>query len=288
MKVTNGVQTVLKLRYAGPAVESGLMDVYQASANMIAFSEFTVAAAKAAFGEQIEAKAEVSGFGRGSFVTDLVFNFTGPIATIFSGVAPDHLFVTLKEAIDVWKHLKGKPPKEVVQTNNQTVNVTNNDGQIIQVQTQSLTLVFNEKASEAVKQFIHDPLSKDGIDSVEISTEKNPIASAKQSDGYCFVPVNPSEAVTDTTIQMALVIEAPVFKDGNKWRFSDGQNSFHADILDREFMARVDSGELFGKGDILTVDLRITQERSGMKISTERAVMRVLDHRRGQQQTKLF
>lgn len=282
------MQTSLKLRYAGPEVDSGLMDVYQASANMIAFSEFTVAAAKSAFGEKIEAKAEVSGFGRGSFITDLVFNFTGPIATIFSSVSPDHLITILKEAIDLWKHLKGAPPKQVEQKNNQTVMVTNNDGHIIQVQTQSLNLVLNEKASEAVKQFIHDPLLKGGIDSVEIGSEKRIIAEVKQNEGYCFVPVRPSEAVTDTTIQMALVIEAPVFKDGNKWRFSDGQNSFHADILDKEFLAKVDGGELFGKGDILMVELRITQERSGMKISTERAVMRVVDHRRGQEQHKLL
>ncbi len=39
---------------SGPAVDDGLMDVYQASTNMIAFSEFMVAAVKAVYGEEAE------------------------------------------------------------------------------------------------------------------------------------------------------------------------------------------------------------------------------------------
>lgn len=78
------MQTRLSLRYTGPAVDAGMMDVYEAAANMVAFSEFIVAAAKVTFGEKAEARAEVAGLGRGSFVTDLVISFGGPLATLFS------------------------------------------------------------------------------------------------------------------------------------------------------------------------------------------------------------
>ena len=47
---------------------------------------------------------------------------------------------------------------------NNTIAVTNNNGQIIQVQNQTINLVFNEKAAEAVKQFVQYPLSRAGID----------------------------------------------------------------------------------------------------------------------------
>lgn len=282
------METSLRLKYSGPAVDSGAMDVYQVSANMIAFSDFMVVAAKISFGEQIEARAEVAGFGRGSFITHLIFNFAGEAATIFAALTVDQLLTIVNEAFEIWKHLKGEPPKSVEQVNSQAVKVTNNNGQIIQVQTQSLNLVFNEKASEAVKQFVREQLAKDGIDSIEIETEKKDvIATATQSDAYSFQPVRPIEAITDTTIQMTLIVEAPVFKDGNKWRLSDGQSSFFADIVDIDFLSRVDSGELFGKGDLMRVDLRITQERAGIKISTERTVLKVHEHRRGQEQYKL-
>ena len=284
------MQTRLRLRYAGPAVEAGLMDVYEASANMIAFSEFVVVAAKSTFGEQIDARAQVAGIGRGSFVTELVFNVMGPGLTIFAATPPELLIKILKEAIDIWKHLKGSPPARIEHVQQeQTVKVTNNNGDVIQVQTQSLTLVINEKASECVERFIRKPLTVEGIDAVEIASEKDdPIASIASKEAYCFIPVAPSETVTDVTMKMSLVIEAPVFKEDNKWRFYDGSNTIYAAIDDKVFLARVDAGERFGKGDILVVDLRITQQRSGLKISAERIVVKVLEHRHGPEQSKLF
>lgn len=66
------MKTRVSLRYLGPALDDGRMDVYEASKNMIAFSEFMVAAVKTTYGESAEAKAEVAGFEHGSFVTDLV------------------------------------------------------------------------------------------------------------------------------------------------------------------------------------------------------------------------
>lgn len=282
------METKLSLKYNGPSVDDGLMDVYQASANMIAFSEFMVIAARTTFGEKITVKADVAGFGSGSFLTDLVFNFAGQAAPIFALFTTQELLNIINEAFDLWKHLKGEPPKEIKTENHQTVKVTNNNGQIIQVKTQTINLVFNEKAAEAVKAFIQNPLSVDGIDSIEIGAEGKIVAQVREGDGHCFGLVRPSESITDTTIQMTLIIEAPVFKDGNKWRFSDGQNSFYADILDLDFLSGVDNGEPFAKGDLLRVDLRITQERAGIKITTERAVIKVHEHKTGQKQFPLI
>lgn len=282
------MESHLSLKYSGPSVDAGLMDVYQASANMIAFSEFMVVAAKSAFGEQIVAKAEVAGFGRGSFLTNLVFNFVGYAAPIFTAFTPEELLKITNEAFELWKHLKGSPPKGMASMENNTIAVTNNNGQIIQVQNQTINLVFNEKAAEAVKQFVQDPLSRGGIDSLEIGSDNGFVAQVRQDEAYCFGAVSPSESITDATIPMTLIIEAPVFKDGNKWRFSDGQNSFYANILDLEFLSSVDKGEQFGKGDFLRVDLRITQDRSGIKINTERAVIKVHEHKRAHQQQLLI
>jgi len=281
----------LSLRYQGPAVESGEMDVYEAATNMVAFSDFMVASAKEAYGESAFVKANVIGIGKGSFVTDLAINVLGPAATIFSTISPDKFIDLLKEAFDLWKFLKGKPPTKVVNVSDkgQQIEVVNNNGQITQVHADSLNIVFNEKATDAVERFIRSPLSREGIDSVEIADkDKKVIGQVKQGESKFFVSVRPEEKITESEIEMALIVEAPVFKDELKWRFSDGQNSFLADIDDREFLARVDQGELFGKGDILLVKLRITQMRSGAKISAQRSVVKVLDHKHGQEQKNLF
>lgn len=281
------MQTQLSLTYSGPAVESGQMDVYQASANMIAFSEFVVAAAKTVYGEQTNARAEVAGFARGSFVTDLIFHLAGPAATIFSSVSVESLTHVIKQAFALWKHLRGQPPAHIEHTD-QNVSVTNSQGEVLLVQIQTLNLTFNEKAADAVGQFVRTAVSKEGVDSVHIGIEGGTLAEARQDEAAYFLPVRPSETVTDAVIKMSLIIEAAVFKEGNKWRFWDGANSIYADIQDQLFLARVDAGERFGKGDILVAEVRFIQERSGFKIATERIVEKVLEHRFANEQMGLF
>lgn len=272
------METKIALRYTGPAVDTGLMDVYEASANMIAFSEFVVLSAKSAFGESITARAEVAGFGRGSFITDLVFNVGLASAGIFSAHSPDQIWSLVKEAFTLWKHLKGSPPSKV-EHGGQHVKVTNNNGEIIQVMTQSFTLVMSEKGSESVGRFVQKALEKPGMDAIEISSGAETIDRVTQAESAYFIPVALAETITDTIVKMGLMLEAPVFKDGNKWRFSDGQQSFYADIEDKEFLARVNAGERFGKGDVLYADVRINQQMSGMKISAERSLVKVHEHK---------
>ena len=272
------METRIALSYTGPAVDSGLMDVYEASANMIAFSEFVVVAAKFAFGQSTEARAEVAGFGKGSFVTDLVFNVGGTSATIFTAISPEHLWEFVKDAFALWKHLKGAPPSHV-EDNSQWAEVTNNSGQVLQVRTEALTIVLSEKGGEAVAQFVKRALEKPGMDSIAITSATEEIGNVTQDEAKYFGLVTPSENITDVVVRMGLVIEAPVFKDGNKWRFSDGQQSFYADIEDAEFLAKVNAGARFGKGDVLYADVRINQEQTGMKLTASRTIVTVHDHK---------
>ena len=281
------MKTSLSLRYSGPAVDDGLMDVYQAATNMIAFSEFMVTAVKIVYGNTAEAKTEVAGFGRGSFITDLVLNVGGPAASIFTALSPQELVKVIKGAFELWKHLKGSPPAAVIQSG-QTVTVTNNTGQIIQVQTESLNLVFSEKGPEAVGRFVRDAIGQDGVDSVEIKADHSPLVTVSQADAAYFVPVAQETPVSENTVRMALVLVAPVFQDNNKWRFNDGASSFAAAIEDEAFIARVDNGERFGKGDVLTVDMRITQTRTAGKIDVQRVIQKVHEHREASQQPPLL
>lgn len=263
------------------------MDVYQASANMIAFSEFMVAAVKASYGEAAEAKANVAGFGKGSFITNLMFSVAGPAASIFSAFTPEHLATVLKEAFALWKHLQGTPPASITQSG-QTATVTNNAGNIIQVQTDTLNLVFSEKGADAVGRFVKDALSQTGITGIEISGEDQRLAEVSSEEAACFVPVAKEALVSENVVTMALILVAAVFQDGNKWRFSDGASSFAVTIEDEAFLARVNDGERFGKGDVLTVELRIVQTRTGSKISVDRAIQRVVEHREAGRQQSLL
>jgi hypothetical protein len=223
------VETRIALRYTGPAVESGVMDVYEASANMIAFSDYVVLLSKSTFGEKVETRACVAGFGRGSFVTDIVFHVAGVSSAIFAAtpnVDPKMLWFVLKETFALWKHLKGSPPTNVEESGS-TITVTNNDGQIINVSHSTVNVVFSDKGAENVRRFIKEALDREGMDFVEIADSTRDMERISQAEAKYFVSVTPSEMLTDATVKMVLHLESPVFKDGNKWRFFDGQQSFY-------------------------------------------------------------
>jgi len=272
------MKTSLSLRYLGPAVDDGLMDVYQASTNMIAFSEFMVAAVKAVYGEEAEAQAEVAGFGRGSFVTEIVFKVGGPLASLFAAFSPGELLKVIEGAFDLWKHLKGQPPATVEHAG-QTATVTNNTGQLLQVRAESLNLVMSDKGARAVARFVRDAIGHEGVDALEVNADCAPLFSVSRDEAPHFVAVAQKVPVSNNTVTMDLVLVAPVFQAGNKWRFHDGASAFSAAIEDEAFIARVNNGERFGKGDVLTVEMRITQTRAGGRIEAQGVVQRVIEHR---------
>lgn len=282
------MQTNVTIRYIGPALDDGRMDVYKASANMIAFSEFMVAAVKTTYGDSAEAKAEVAGFDHGSFITSLVFSVGGQAATVFTALSANELWSVVKGAFDLWKHLKGQPPA-AVQNNGMTCTVTNNTGQIIQIRTDSLNLVFNDKASEPVSRFVKQAMEEVGYEKLEISTEGGAvITDVDRQEALGFESVSRQVVLSDNTGRMIVHIVGPVFQDGNKWRFSDGERLFNASLLDGDFLMQVNKGERFGKGDILDVDMRAVQTGTGMKTSIERSILKVHRHLTPQEQASLI
>ena len=278
----------ISLRYVGSAVEAGNMDVYDVASNMVAFSEFAMLSAKALYGSEAKVSADVAGFGRGSFVTDILVSVAVPALNLLSVIAPADLWTVVRESIEVWKHLKGEPPKEVVAISNNTVAVTNNSGQVIQVQNATFNVVVSEKGSDTVQKFVKGALSKDGLDSVQLGAENEDTVSVSKHESRFFIPVTAEESIVDHVLRMGLIVESPTFKSDLKWRFFDGQNSFHAEILDKEFLERVDAGERFGKGDVLRADVQIKQVQRGMSLAVERRVLKVVEHKVAPQQMSLL
>ena len=112
------------------------------------------------------------------------------------------------------------------------------------------------------------------------------IAHVPRSEAGWFRPVLAVE--TEQEMEILLQIEALAFREGNKWRFSDGESSFYAEIRDAEFLKRVDDGEAFAKGDKLHVRALVRQYQVGEKLKREVVVLKVLKHIRAKQQPKLF
>ncbi len=268
----------LLLKYNGPAVDDGTMDVYETATNMMAFSDYVVTAAHAIFGEETQVKAEVSAFKSGSFETDLLFHLAGFGASMWSASTDiGGLLLAIKESLGLYKFLRGQPPARVERLDDHSVNVTNNNGEMIVVQTQSLYLTLDRTAGAAAEKFVAHALSKPGIDSIDVSSSKGSLIRADKGEAEFFRPIVVEELI-ESTVQIALTLETPTFRDGKKWQFWDGEGSIQATMEDQTFLDAIDKGEPFRKGDVLICELRIRQVRAGKTLRSERTIVRVIRH----------
>lgn len=268
------------LRYQGPAVDDGTMNVYDAAANMVAFSNFVVAAAHKLYGEDVQVTADITAFKHASFGTDLMFQVMQATAATLP-MLPNLISVatTVKESIELYRFLKGEEPAKVQHINDHSINVTNNSGNIIVVNTPSLHLTLDKKAGEAAAQFIGAALSKPGVNQIEISSDGAQLVQATTDDALFYHPIGDEETLTESTSRMGLVIESLSFKDGNKWKMWNGSETLGYAMEDEDFIGRVNNGEAFRKGDILTCDVRVTQTKSGTALKLQRVIVKVHDHK---------
>lgn len=279
----------LLLRYQGPAVDDGSMNVYDAAANMVAFSDYVVTAAHKLYGDDVIVRAEVTAYKHASFGTDLLFEVMG-IAPALVAMYPNLLSVatTVKESIELFLFLKGEEPKRIEHNgDDRSISVTNNNGQITQVNIESLNLTLDYKAGKAIEKFIGEALKKPGVDRIEVSNQEVEIARVGTDDAKFFHPIGAEDTLMEQVVRMGLTIESLSFKDGNKWRMWNGSESLGYSMEDAGFLARVDAGESFRKGDVLICDVLVKQTRTGNVLKMHRAIVKVHDHQIGPEQPDL-
>lgn len=286
----------VSLEYRGPGVKGGRMGGRLVAQEILGFCDFATLAGQIAYGRDVAVQPEVRGFRGKSFDIDFILGLLGPAATMLSmhPASPKEILVLIQESVALWKHLRGAKPRatRAVERNQNQIQVENNYGSIQVVNIETLHLLADPAASHAMQDFVVKPLEYGGVSSVDIVSRqiKGTIASIASNEAAYFVPLEMDRPLLESVHDTGLIIDSPSFREGNKWRFFDGQASFTASIEDESFLRRVDDGsERFGKGDVLVVKMRVRQVRTaegGLK--AERSVMQVNEHKLAQKQYSLI
>lgn len=285
------------IKYDGPALASHQMDVRELAPALIALSELLEQSNKAAFPGADEIRVNVQGnFKGGSFGVDLIAvqSVARQIVSIFSGSeasAVANLLGILSGlgllgsggVIGLIKWLRGRKPSairtegdkvifELVEAEHiESFEVDLIAGKLYQ------TRIVRQMLAKVVR-----PLERPGVDVFACGRDRE-TQSVVTSEERAWFDLAASEAdvVSDTVRESVLLqIESAVFKDDNKWRFSDGAASFFAEISDQDFIGRINDGaERFGKGDVLIADLRIIQSVTDNGLKQEFIISRVRQHR---------
>ena len=158
----------------------------------------------------------------------------------------------------------------------------------IEVDKRVWSLFNNSRVRKAVEQVMR-PLRKDGITQFEIRHRNKPTFEAKQDEVAYFDAPTEHEGETVSTSETRLMIVAPSFQEGNKWRVTDGSRNIFVAIQDPAFVGAVQQGsEAFRKGDFLHVTLETRQWIEGADLKAEHGIVKVHRHESGPTQQKLF
>ncbi|PMS18899.1 hypothetical protein C0Z18_16205 [Trinickia dabaoshanensis] len=290
--------------YDGPALEEHRMDVRDLAPALVAFADLFAAVNKEVNGDAADVRVQVNAsFKAGSFGVDLVAtqHLVSQLRDIFSGTSAAAISnaggilaligMTVSSGyglIQLLLRLAGRKPVRIEQKGD-IARVWINQTETVEVERDVVRLYRNSVVRSSLEKVV-SPLERDGIDDfgivmngqkvLDLHTEDLPSFSARVSDAD-------AEVVSDATARKLLQIESLTFKDGNKWRVSDGNATYYVAIEDKRFLAKIDAGERFGKGDVLLVDLRQVQTIEGGKLVTESMIVEVIEHRQPLQQSLL-
>ena len=291
MPSTTPTEMSLYLKFNGPAVEGGRLEASELAPALIGLHGLAEVACQAVHGDgtkvRLDIKAELR---QGSFITD--FWLVAADGQLLEGLSIEDLY-HLKELIigtggvgllALCKWLKGRRIARLEKQDTQAAEgralVHAEDGSSIQISLHLGDLITDAKTSAKLKDLV-TPLDNPGIDSMDLGTEEESAHTIERSDRrYYKGLVSPDNIIRRTVSETVLEIVSPVFREGQKWRFSQGDSVvIFAEILDQKFSERVSSGEIrFASGDFLEVEMETELTKSGNKTVATHRVLRVIDH----------
>lgn len=168
------------------------------------------------------------------------------------------------------------------------MRLTLDDGTVAEFPADTVALYRRVTVRTKARQVV-SPVGHPGVEQLEFRADSAVTLSIGPEDVPAFDPA-PTEPtpLLDQEVETVLAIVSAVFKEGNKWRFSDGENEFSAAIEDPAFMERVNAGEPFAAGDKLRCRIRIVQTEQDGKLRIERQIVEVLEHIRRVPAEQLF
>ncbi len=282
------------LTFSGPALEAGEIDVAALAPSLLALSALIKEAQRIADPEAGEVALRMRATHRGSFEVSLSLAHVGvldQLVGLFSNKDAGALANLLELVVGTTsasadllafiKWLKKRVIHSAEKEHGSTVVVTE-DGDSVEIPTPVYKFYENPEVRRSLREVVA-PLDDDGgIDRMTFTRgDGRQLEIGNDEAGYFELPVKKADIEIDTTFEVLLQLVAPVFKTGNKWRFSGIAGEIYASMEDPDFLARVgDNTELFGANDMFRCRLRLIQTRENGRVVSQYSILEVLNHER--------
>lgn len=286
--------------YDGPSLSNNEIDVKDLAPALLAISDILEEANRILFQEATQVQVNVKGsFKTGSFHVD--FALVQSLASQLNAFINSDKGVTAVAVLAILgfngtngfgllyliKWLKNRKIKKITKKGD-GVSVIEVDDESKEVEDQVIELFQNIKIRQSLEVVINKPLTREGIDVFAVQHGKEITEVKKEEKDYFLTPIIGDEALEDQVIETHLQAVSISFLEDNKWRFTDGNVTFYAEVKDEGFIKRVqENKESFSKDDILEVQMRKVQWVSDVGIKTDYQILKVVSHRPAAKQIPL-
>lgn len=284
-----------RIVYDGPALDTHEMDVRDLAPALLSLSDALEEAGRTIYGKERRISVKVNAsFKAGSFGVDLIaqsYSITSQIIGVFSGNGASAAcniislvgfgYLTSKHCakglVQLIKWLGPKKIKRIEPTFDGNVKIfTDEENEVFD--SQVLELYKNKKLRRSLENVITKPLERDGIENFAVTTDngKTFVEVSKKEAAFFKVDSKEDLIISESITERALHPLDISFREGHKWHFSDGASPFHAEVSDEKFLKAIDDQSVaFAKGDLLLVDLKITQYLTDKGVRTSYEIVNV-------------
>lgn len=289
----NHSKEYFKLEYSGGETSKNELTVRELAPSLLAFSDFVEEVNSLLNGSKVNVDLKFRASREGSIIVELGLdvNLLEQIVDFFKGDAVTAL-LNLKEVLGLavggsgmfklFKWLQNRQIEKVQVNEGKKVVLVLEDGERLEITENELRVLKSVKARKRLVEFA-EPVKNKTADKITLyedektKDEKNGIS--KDEVKFFEVPELPEELVNETKQEVAITIENLSFKEGNKWRVSDGNNEYYVSITDQEFINDIkNNSESFRYDDILKVEMLTRQFKTGTGLKTEHEILDVKDH----------
>ncbi len=286
------------VKYDGYGLETNSMDVRDLGPALMSLGSVFDAANRVTNGNNQTVKLHVKAYSPGSFDISFVLQVAEGakdlLVTDYSNAANNLMgLITGSAAFGggiFWliKKLKGKSPDKIGQPSEGFIEIEFETIKL-NIPTKLLRLYQDGEVRKAAEKVIK-PLENDGINQFEIIDEtRSLIKITKDELPYFTCPTTEEEKVIETEHRAAYSIVSVTFKEDNKWRLFDGNNTVNVLMRDEVFLNKIENSEIsFAKGDILICVIRTKQWRTNLGLKTEHEVIKIEEHQSALKQLLLF
>ncbi len=292
--IDDNSQAQIDIVYDGPALVEGSMNVRDLAPAMMAIGGFFEAANRITNQERASVTVNVVATSVGSF--HVAFQVVQDLQN--TGVLGSNIddYLTTANALKAlllggggifggifWltKILRGRKPQ--IERINAGLYKLTIDRETYEVPIELLNLYQEAVIRRNIENMVK-PVKEPGIDRFMIREGDQTIHEVTKNDVEAFDTPEFQDLILDEVRRQAFSIVSLAFKENNKWRLTDGQNTFSVSMKDESFQHRVDNNSIaFAKGDVLVCDLRTIQWQVESGVKSDYEVVRVVTHRPARQ-----